>query len=266
MDGAHMDGPLVRLQLKGVHKRFVMHLQGGVVLPVIEGASFQVAAGQCAVLTGPSGTGKSSLLKMIYGNYRTDAGSIYVHDGDATVDVAQATPRRILALRRSVIGYVSQFLSVIPRVSAIDLVAAASRKGNGKDAWEREKVRQAPGAGGDEKTAREAAGALLDRLNIPPRLWDLPPATFSGGEQQRVNIACGFAGGHDILLLDEPTASLDAANRAVVMDMIEEKKSENLSLICKSPLSKSLCNFSFNSLIRPFKDTILFSRSDISFT
>ena len=202
------------LKLRDVQKSFVMHLQGGMQLPVVSGVSLDVAAGECVVLGGPSGAGKSSLLKMIYGNYRCDRGSILVRDGDAEVDVATEAPRRILRLRHSTLGYVSQFLRVIPRVSALDVVAASARD---------------YGIAADEAAHR--ATALLRKLNIPERLWSLPPATFSGGEQQRVNIARGFIADHPILLLDEPTASLDAANRAAVIELIDQKKRDGVALL-----------------------------------
>jgi alpha-D-ribose 1-methylphosphonate 5-triphosphate synthase subunit PhnL len=195
------------LQLTGVSKTFTMHLQDGIRLPVVAGVEFAVAAGECVALAGPSGAGKSSVLKMIFGNYRCDAGEILVrHDGER-IDMARADPRRILKLRRTTIGYVSQFLRAVPRVAAIDVVAEPLvTAGVGRDA------------------ARTRAGQLLARLNVPERLWPLPPATFSGGEQQRINIARGFLPDLPILLLDEPTASLDTPNRAVVMDLITEKK------------------------------------------
>lgn len=195
------------LQLTGVEKSFTMHLQGGVRLPVVAGVAFSVGAGECVGLAGPSGTGKSSVLKMIFGNYRCDAGQILVRQEGEPVDVARADARAILNLRRTTIGYVSQFLRAVPRVAAIDVVAEPL-----------------VAAGVDREAARARASDLLARLNVPERLWRLPPATFSGGEQQRVNIARGFLPGLPILLLDEPTASLDAANRAVVMDLITEKK------------------------------------------
>ena len=164
-------------------------------------------------LAGPSGVGKSSVLKMIFGNYRCDAGEILVrHDGER-IDVARADPRRILALRRTTLGYVSQFLRAVPRVPAIDVVAEPLIA-----------------AGTPREDARTRAGALLARLNVPERLWGLPPATFSGGEQQRVNIARGFLPDLPILLLDEPTASLDAQNRAVVIDLISEKKERGTAI------------------------------------
>jgi alpha-D-ribose 1-methylphosphonate 5-triphosphate synthase subunit PhnL len=194
------------LRLDGVAKTFVMHLSGA-VLPILSGVSFEVRAGECAVLDGPSGTGKSSILKMIYGNYRADSGRVLVRDGADWVDVASAPPRRVLSLRKGAIGYVSQFLRTIPRVGALDIVAGAARE-----------------YGLAVEAAKARAGELLASLNIPERLWHLPPATFSGGEQQRVNIARGFAASHPILLLDEPTASLDAANRAAVVSFIEARK------------------------------------------
>ena len=202
------------IRLEDVAKSFTMHLRGGTVLPVVRGVSFAVARGECVVLGGPSGIGKSSILKMIYGNYRTDAGSILVRDSREWVDVGSAPPRRILRLRAGTIGYVSQFLRTIPRVGALDVVIAAAR---------------AQGASPDVAEAR--ARELLSTLNIPERLWNLPPATFSGGEQQRVNIARGFAAEHPILLLDEPTASLDAGNRAAVVDLIQARKRAGCALL-----------------------------------
>lgn len=151
---------------------------------------------------------------MVYGNYGVDAGSIaLLHHGEP-VDLATASPRTVLDLRRDTIGYVSQFLRTVPRVTTLDVVAEplVSR-----------------GTSRDEATAR--ARELLARLNLPERLWSLPPATFSGGEQQRVNIARGFITEHPVLLLDEPTASLDATNRAVVVAMIAEKKQAGVALL-----------------------------------
>jgi alpha-D-ribose 1-methylphosphonate 5-triphosphate synthase subunit PhnL len=191
-----------------------MHLRGSIELPVISGADFVLTSGECAVLGGPSGAGKSSILKMLYGNYAVNAGSIVVRHRGKDVDLARAEPRKILEIRRETIGYVSQFLRVMPRVSALDVVAEPLVFG---------------GIGRDEATRRSAD--LLQRLNLPERLWALPPATFSGGEQQRINIARGFITDHSILLLDEPTASLDAVNRAVVLQMITEKKTAGVALL-----------------------------------
>lgn len=199
------------LRLEDVSKTFVLHLMGGVRLPVVAHVSFEVKAGRCAVLAGPSGAGKSSILKMVYGNYRADSGRILVRDGAGLVDVAQAMPRRVLKLRDRTIGYVSQFLRVIPRVSTLDVVASA--------------------AAGLLPDPEASARQLLSHLSIPERLWRLPPATFSGGEQQRVNIARGLIAPRPLLLLDEPTASLDARNRGAVMELIEDKKRQGTAIL-----------------------------------
>ncbi|MCB1475079.1 MAG: phosphonate C-P lyase system protein PhnL [Rhodobiaceae bacterium] len=203
-----------RLRISGLDKTFTLHLQGGTVIPVMKDANLSVSEGECVALAGPSGAGKSSLLRMIYANYRANAGEILIREQDTMTNIVTADPRKIIELRRSTIGYVSQFLRVIPRVSAIDIVAEPA---------------VVQGRAGDD--ARDAARALLARLNLPERLWALPPATFSGGEQQRVNIARGFLSSYDLLLLDEPTASLDAANRRVVMDMIGEKKAAGVAIV-----------------------------------
>jgi alpha-D-ribose 1-methylphosphonate 5-triphosphate synthase subunit PhnL len=195
------------LIVEGLEKSFTLHLHGGARLPVVAGVAFAVERGECVVLGGPSGAGKSSILKMAYGNYRVDRGRILLADGGRFLDIAQASPGEIVDARRRIMGYVSQFLRVIPRVSALDIVAAAAR-----------------GAGLEVEAARARAAALLARLNLPNHLWALPPATFSGGEQQRVNIARGFAGEHDLLILDEPTASLDAVNRDAVVALIAERR------------------------------------------
>ncbi|RYX87163.1 MAG: phosphonate C-P lyase system protein PhnL [Bradyrhizobiaceae bacterium] len=202
------------IELRQAEKTFVMHLQGGIRLPVMNGVSFDVNAGECVVLSGPSGAGKSSILKMIFGNYRCDGGTIIVRHCGTTVDIASAEPRQILSVRRDTIGYVSQFLRAVPRVAAIDVVAEPLL-----------------GAGVSREDAQARAGNLLKRLNIGERLWQLPPSTFSGGEQQRVNIARGFISDLPILLLDEPTASLDAANRAVVVDLVAEKKRAGVAMV-----------------------------------
>ena len=202
------------IDVADAQKTFTMHLQGGVELPVVRGATFRVDPGECVVLAGPSGAGKSSILKMIFGNYRCDGGRIGIRHRGALIDLATAEPRQILNVRRDTIGFVSQFLRAVPRVATIDVVAEPLI---------------AKGMPRAEAHAR--AGALLQRLNIPQRLWRLPPATFSGGEQQRVNIARGFIPDLPILLLDEPTASLDAANRAVVVELIGEKKRQGVAMV-----------------------------------
>jgi alpha-D-ribose 1-methylphosphonate 5-triphosphate synthase subunit PhnL len=200
------------LELVNVKKAFTLHLQGGLHLPVVAGVNFTVQGGACVALTGPSGCGKSSILKMIFGSYRCDGGRILMREGDRVVDIATAPPRTMMALRQHAMAYVSQFLRAVPRVATIDVVAQTLD-------------RAAP----DE--ARTRAADLLRRLNISQRLMAVPPATFSGGEQQRVNIARGFLPDRSVLLLDEPTASLDNENRAVVIDLITEKKRRGVAVV-----------------------------------
>jgi alpha-D-ribose 1-methylphosphonate 5-triphosphate synthase subunit PhnL len=204
----------VMIDISNAEKTFTMHLQGGVKLPVVRGVSFHVEPGECVVLSGPSGAGKSSILKMIFGNYRCDGGHIGIRHQGSVIDLAKAEPRQVLSVRRATIGYVSQFLRAVPRVATLDVVAEPLIV-NGMARAE----------------AQAKAGTLLRRLNIPERLWALPPSTFSGGEQQRVNIARGFISDLPILLLDEPTASLDAANGAVVVELIEEKKRQGVAMV-----------------------------------
>ena len=202
------------IEIRDAEKTFTMHLQGSVKLPVVSGVSFEVDAGECLVLAGPSGAGKSSILKMIFGNYRCDGGHIGVRHHGALLDIARAEPREILSVRRATIGYVTQFLRAVPRVPTIDVVAEPLL---------------AVGISRDE--ARDRAAKLLRAVNIPERLWSLSPSTFSGGEQQRVNIARGFISDHPILLLDEPTASLDQKNRDIVVELIAAKKRAGVAIV-----------------------------------
>ena len=191
-------------------KSFTLHNQNSAVIPVLEGANFSVAAGECVALTGESGAGKSTVMRILYGNYLAQAGRVVVNG----LDIITATPREILTLRREVLGYVSQFLRVVPRVPTLEVVAEPLLS-----------------LGVAEGEARARAADLLTRLRIPERLWSLSPTTFSGGEQQRVNIARGFAHRYPVLLLDEPTASLDAQNRETVLSLIEEAKAEGAAIV-----------------------------------
>lgn len=197
------------LQLEGVAKRFTLHHRNAQALSVFQNVDLAVAPGECVVLDGASGLGKSTLLKLIYANYRASAGRIVVRAAQGPVDVTNATPRELVRLRRDTIGYVSQFLRVIPRVSALDVVAEPLAEDAGGDAAAME-------------AARAEASRWLERLRIPQRLWHLPPATFSGGEQQRINIARNMIKPKPLLLLDEPTASLDPANTDTVIALIRE--------------------------------------------
>lgn len=202
------------IKVRGLAKTFTLHGQGGITIPVFDGIDLDVAAGDCLVLGGPSGAGKSTLLRSLYANYKPQQGRIDVRHGDGWVDMVAALPRDVLAVRRRTMGYVSQFLRVIPRVPALDVVAEPLTL-----------------LGIRVDSARDKARELLARLRIPERLWAVPPATFSGGEQQRINLARGFIAGYPIMLLDEPTASLDAANRQTVIALIEEAKARGAALV-----------------------------------
>ncbi len=198
------------IKVENVSKVFTLHNQGGTVIPVMENAALSVAPGECVALTGVSGAGKSTLMRMIYGNYLAASGRIEV----GGLNVVGADPREILDLRRRTLGYVSQFLRVVPRVPALDVVAEPMLV-----------------VGMEEATARARASDLLTRLRIPETLWGLSPLTFSGGEQQRVNIARGFAHEYPAMLLDEPTASLDGVNRETVLTLIAEAKDRGAAIV-----------------------------------
>jgi alpha-D-ribose 1-methylphosphonate 5-triphosphate synthase subunit PhnL len=198
------------ITVTSLSKHFVLHNQNSAVIPVMDNANFAVNRGECIALTGSSGAGKSTLMRMVYGNYVCQHGSIRVNQ----TEVVGADPRDIIQMRKKTLGYVSQFLRVVPRVPTLDVVA--------------EPLLQ---IGADYDQARDKAASLLSLLNIPERLWNLSPTTFSGGEQQRVNIARGFVYEYPALLLDEPTASLDATNREVVLTLIENAKAKGTAII-----------------------------------
>ena len=207
------------LELDAVSKQFTLHHQQGAVLPVLSHVNLSLHPGECVVLAGPSGMGKSTLLKLVYANYSASSGHIRVRDGQGRmVDVTQATPREITQLRRHRMGYVSQFLRVIPRVPALDVVAEPLLEDAGNDDAAVER-------------ARAQARVLLERLRIPARLWQLAPATFSGGEQQRINIARSFIKPRPLMLLDEPSASLDAANTQTVVELMQEARAGGAALL-----------------------------------
>jgi alpha-D-ribose 1-methylphosphonate 5-triphosphate synthase subunit PhnL len=198
------------ITITNLSKSFTLHNQGSVVIPVMADATLNVSPGECVGLVGASGAGKSTLMRMVWGNYLAASGSILI----GGINVATASPRDIIRLRRDTLGYVSQFLRVVPRVPTIDVVADPLLT-----------------LGVPLEEARARAKTLLSRLNIPERLWSLSPATFSGGEQQRVNIARGFVHPYPALLLDEPTASLDVVNREVVLTLIEDAKARGAAIL-----------------------------------
>lgn len=209
-----METVIPRIIVEGLAKTFVLHNQGSAAIPVFSGLELAVRPGECVVLAGESGVGKSTLMRAIFGNYLPSSGSVRVlHDG-AYVDLASAPPHQVLDIRKRTMGYVSQFLRVIPRIATLDLVMEPLLE-NGVDPAE----------------AEACAVALLSALRLPEEHWKLPPATFSGGEQQRVNIARSFIREYPVLLLDEPTASLDAANRAIVVELIQQALGRGAAMI-----------------------------------
>jgi len=198
------------ISVENLSKTFTLHNQGGQVIPVLSGASFTVSPGECVALTGESGAGKSTVMRILYGNYLAQGGRVRI----GNVTLTEAEPREVLALRRETLGYVSQFLRVVPRVPTLEVVAEPLLA-----------------LGVAEAEAFDRARDLLTRLRIPEALWSLSPTTFSGGEQQRVNIARGFAHRYPALLLDEPTASLDPVNRETVLSLIEEAKAAGVAIV-----------------------------------
>lgn len=213
---------------QNLQKTFVLHNQGGIELPVLQGVSLRLKRGECIALKGISGSGKSTFMKSLYGNYRLDSGDIWVQQDEEWLNIPTLASYELLRLRQQTIGYVSQFLRVIPRVPALTVAAEPLME-----------------LGYAESHALEIVTALFQRLNLPQRLWELSPSTFSGGEKQRVNIARAFSAPYPIFLLDEPTSALDESNRAVVIELIEERKQQGCALIGifhDEEVCKRVCN------------------------
>lgn len=202
------------LDARRLGKRFTLHEQGKIV-PAAMDVNIRARRGKLTALVGPSGAGKSSMLKAIYRTYIPTAGEVlYRTSSGQMIDLAQAEETRMVELRRTEIGFVTQFLRCLPRQSTLDVAA-----------------RPLVEAGEEREAARRRAGEFLGRAGLPAHLWDVSPATFSGGERQRVNIARSFAARPRLLLLDEPTASLDFASRERVIGLIEEAKSEGAAMV-----------------------------------
>lgn len=203
------------LTVENLEKRFVSHFLNGKEIIGFPRVSFRVQAGQALGLSGPSGHGKSSVLKCIYRTYLASSGSItYDSAACGRVELTALSENEVLKLRRTELGYVTQFLSVLPRVPALDVVAEPL-----------------VAAGAPREEAREKARGLLQRLRIDARLHDAYPCTFSGGEKQRVNLARAVIRPSRLLLLDEPTASLDPAALQVVLDLLSEMKAKGTTMV-----------------------------------
>ena len=198
------------IQIKNLNKSFELYNQNNTNINVFKNINFKVNKGEVVALTGNSGTGKSTLLKLIYGSYVISKGDVLISD----VNIRKSTPRDILKLRKNKLGYVSQFLRVVPRVPTIEVV-----------------IEPLLDIGCETKAALKKGEEILETLKIPKNLWNLSPLTFSGGEQQRVNIARGFIYNYPYLLLDEPTASLDQNNKNIVLDLIEKAKLNGSAII-----------------------------------
>lgn len=202
------------IDVQGLSKTFTLHNQGGLALKVLDNIDLKVERATCTVLHGESGAGKSTLLRTLYANYLANEGAVNIRHQGQMMNLATANSRELMEFRRITVGYVSQFLRVIPRVSTLDVVKQPLKE-----------------RGIDDDQAQERAVELLSKLNIHPRLWGLAPGTFSGGEQQRVNIARGFIHPYPVLLLDEPTASLDRKNSAVVVDLIQQALQQGTTVV-----------------------------------
>lgn len=192
-----------------------MHNLGSIHITGFEEVNFEVKKGEFLSLFGPSGMGKSSILKSLYRTYIATSGDIiYTIDAKHTINIAHARESEILMLRKNEIGYISQFLQVLPRVSCVDIVAEPLVE-----------------KGESDSSAKAKAREMLSYLGIKEELFDISPLTFSGGEQQRVNIAKGIIAPKSLLLLDEPTASLDKPNTQKVIDKLQELKRSGVTMV-----------------------------------
>lgn len=203
------------LEVVDLEKRFELHILNEKQIEALRQVSFEVDEGEVVGLTGKTGSGKSTLMRCIHRTYLASGGKILYHHANAEItDLVTATEHQVLRIRKADITYCSQFLQVIPRVPAIEVVATALTS-----------------RGTSDPEARRAAGESFERLSLPRELWDTYPATFSGGEQQRVNIARAMISRPRLLLVDEPTASLDMKTKDAVIDMLLDLKMNGTSII-----------------------------------
>ncbi len=227
------------LNVESLTKTFQLALHRNITVTALGNVSFSVEQGTCLNISGPSGGGKSSLLKCIYRSYRPTTGRIWYQSREyGRIDLAGLSEREILRLRRQEVRMVSQFLHVIPRVPAIDVVAEPLLL-----------------LGESSSEARAQASEWLERLGIPSHLWDAYPQTFSGGEKQRINLARALITSPRLLLLDEPTSALDARSAGVVMEILSDLKDRGttmLSIFHDNRLATQLKDSQLN-LTRPEK-------------
>ena len=203
------------LDIVNLHKRFEMHILNEKAIEALHQVSLRMEEGEIIGLTGKTGSGKSTLMKCMYRTYLATSGNIFFTTAQGgTIDLSTASEHEVLNVRRTEMTYCSQFLQVIPRVPALDVVASAL---------------VARGSSIDK--GRELARKIFEVLTLPSELWDAYPATFSGGEQQRVNIARAIIARPRLLLVDEPTASLDLKTKDAVIDMLLELKSNGTSIV-----------------------------------
>jgi alpha-D-ribose 1-methylphosphonate 5-triphosphate synthase subunit PhnL len=204
-----------QLEVRNLRKIFTLHMLHGKQVMGFEDLSFDVDDGAFLGIAGASGSGKSSLLKCLYRTYLVDRGSIdYTTADGSTVDIVAASDDVVLDLRASEIGYVSQFLRPTPRVPALELAARPLLR------WG---VRAAE--------AYEQVEEYFTRLKLPRDLWDGYPILFSGGEQQRVNLARALASQPRLLLLDEPTSALDASLQREVVRLLSEARHRGTTMV-----------------------------------
>lgn len=201
------------LDVQGLTKTFEMHHLGQ-SLPAFEDLSFTLHAGEFLLLSGPNGVGKSTLLRTLYRSYLPVAGHLWFHSREGVIDMANAADIDVAHLRRTEIGFVTQFLNARPRVAAEDIVAEPMRL-----------------AGYPRDEALEQARHWLAAFGVKPDLWRAYPTTFSGGEQQKVNLARALILPQRMLLLDEPTASLDKGARAALVARLAELKAQGVAMI-----------------------------------
>lgn len=205
---------MTMLEIKDFGKRFTIHHLGK-TMPAIEHIHFSLDAGEFIGIVGKSGSGKSTILKSIYRSYLPDTGNVLYNSARfGQVDLATIPERQMLYLRKYEIGYVSQFLNVMPRTTCRQLVINALLE-----------------MGETEEVALKEAEKALIHFEMDPKLWDSYPNTFSGGEKLRLNIAMATVKNPRLLLLDEPTASLDQQSKVKVREIIEKLKNRGTTLV-----------------------------------